>query len=54
MKPLDSLSSIIDYYDAILMDLWGVVHDGSHLYPGVLPVLEKTGSMNFIIPLRSK
>jgi HAD superfamily hydrolase (TIGR01459 family) len=35
MKTLGSLSSIIDKYDLWLLDLWGVVHDGSHLYPGV-------------------
>ncbi len=28
-------------YDAILLDLWGVVHDGEHLYPGVHDALKK-------------
>lgn len=35
MQPLTSLSAIADRYDAFILDLWGVVHDGSHLYPGV-------------------
>src|SRR4051812_28801307 len=35
MQPLTGLSTIIDRYDALLLDLWGVIHDGSHLYPGV-------------------
>lgn len=39
MQPLDELSRIIGQYDAILMDLWGVIHDGSHLYPGVADAL---------------
>ena len=35
MQPITNLSTIITRYDAILMDLWGVIHDGTHLYPGV-------------------
>lgn len=40
MQHITKLSSIIDRYDALLLDLWGVVHDGSHLYPGVREALE--------------
>lgn len=40
MTPLVSISGIVDKYDLFLLDLWGVVHDGSHLYPGVKNVLE--------------
>jgi HAD superfamily hydrolase (TIGR01459 family) len=39
MKHLSLISEIIPYYDAFLLDLWGVVHDGSHLYPGVYETL---------------
>ncbi len=35
MQHHPSLSAIIDAYDALILDLWGVVHDGTHLYPGV-------------------
>lgn len=38
-QPIERLSQITDRYDAIIMDLWGVVHDGSHLYPGVAEAL---------------
>jgi len=41
MQHLTNLSTIIDNYDALLLDLWGVVHDGTHLYPGVHETLEK-------------
>ncbi|MGE0754235.1 MAG: TIGR01459 family HAD-type hydrolase [Alphaproteobacteria bacterium] len=41
MKYINSLSSIIDSYDALILDLWGVVHDGTHLYPGILEVLRE-------------
>lgn len=46
MELLSSISSIIPNYNAFLLDLWGVVHDGSQLYPGVretLAVIKKTG-----------
>lgn len=28
-------------YDAVILDLWGVVHDGARLYPGALDCLER-------------
>lgn len=34
-----SFSEIIGRYDAFLLDLWGVIHDGERLYPGVREVL---------------
>ncbi len=34
MQSITNLSTIIPGYDAVLLDLWGVVHDGSQLYPG--------------------
>ncbi|MEQ1706119.1 MAG: TIGR01459 family HAD-type hydrolase [Rickettsiales bacterium] len=46
MELLSSISSIIPRYNAFFLDLWGVVHDGTHLYPGVretLAVIKKTG-----------
>ena len=46
MKTIGSLSSIIDRYDALILDLWGVVHDGSTLYPGILEVLAQLKSAN--------
>ncbi|MEL6619874.1 MAG: TIGR01459 family HAD-type hydrolase [Pseudomonadota bacterium] len=37
---LDSLSRIADRYDAVVLDQWGVLHDGSTLYPSVLSCLD--------------
>ena len=34
------ISEIIDNYDVFFIDLWGVVHNGVKLFPGVLEVLE--------------
>jgi HAD superfamily hydrolase (TIGR01459 family) len=33
--PLPGLSAIADRYDAIICDVWGVLHDGLHAHPGV-------------------
>lgn len=33
------LRPLIDQYDAFIVDLWGVIHDGSALYPGVTETL---------------
>lgn len=30
-----SIRDLIDRYDGFLLDLWGVIHDGQSLYPGV-------------------
>lgn len=30
-----NLEHIVSRYDALIVDLWGVIHDGSALYPGV-------------------
>ncbi len=35
----DSLKPLLAQYDAFLIDLWGVVHDGTALYPGVMRVI---------------
>lgn len=37
---LDRLSAIAGKFDACILDLWGVVHDGSHLYPGAREALQ--------------
>ncbi len=36
----------IKKYDVLLMDLWGVVYDGHHLYPGSLETLKKLKDLN--------
>lgn len=46
MKLISTISSIIPDYNAFLLDLWGVVHDGAQLYPNVretMAVIKKTG-----------
>lgn len=38
---LPGLAPLADRYDAFLLDLWGVVHDGYHPFPGVVECLER-------------
>lgn len=40
MQFYPSLASIASKYDGFILDLWGVIHDGSALYPGVKACLE--------------
>ena len=38
---LAGVSEIADQYDALILDLWGVVHNGVEPYPGVLDCMAK-------------
>jgi HAD superfamily hydrolase (TIGR01450 family) len=40
MQFYPSLASIASKYDGFILDLWGVIHDGTTLYPGVKACLE--------------
>lgn len=42
----ESLETILEKYDAFLIDLWGVIHDGTALYPGVVATLEHLQQQN--------
>lgn len=41
MQHLSSIFEITPNYDAYILDLWGVIHDGSALYPGVRETLAR-------------
>ncbi len=38
---VDGLSTLGSRYEALILDLWGVVHDGIELYPGALEALRR-------------
>lgn len=38
---LTGVRDIVDRYDTFLLDMWGVMHDGTTTYEGVLPVVQK-------------
>ncbi len=39
MEILDGIAPLADRYDGYVLDLWGVVHNGKTLYPGVAQAL---------------
>ncbi len=43
---IKNLSEIIDDYDCFIIDLWGVIHNGIKIFPGVLNVLERMKILN--------
>ena len=45
-KTIKGLSEIYRKYDAFLIDLWGVVHNGIQLYPGAIKVLKNLNKLN--------
>ncbi|MBV8939750.1 MAG: TIGR01459 family HAD-type hydrolase [Alphaproteobacteria bacterium] len=40
MKSIRNIGEIAGAYNALLVDLWGCVHDGTRLYPDALPCLK--------------
>ncbi|CAL9919130.1 HAD superfamily protein involved in N-acetyl-glucosamine catabolism [Candidatus Liberibacter solanacearum] len=40
-KEISSLCQISPFYDIILCDVWGVLHNGQKLFPGSIPALQK-------------
>ena len=45
-KLIKGLRQIQSKYDAFLIDLWGVMHDGIQLYPGAIDVLKNLNKFN--------
>ena len=37
----DGIAVIAGLYDAFVLDVWGVIHDGTTLYPGVVDTLDR-------------
>ena len=46
MKKLEHLRDIINNYDLIIIDLWGVVHNGVTPYPSAMKVIEELYKSN--------
>ncbi len=36
----DGIKDIVESYDYFLLDIWGVIHDGSNAYPGVVEAIK--------------
>jgi len=40
-----SIAALMDHFDVFILDVWGVIHDGFTLYPGVLETLERLSEL---------
>jgi HAD superfamily hydrolase (TIGR01459 family) len=45
MRELTGLGAIASSFDAIVFDQWGVLHNGTHAYPGALEILSQSASL---------
>lgn len=46
VRIINGFSEIVEAYDAYLIDLWGTVHDGITVYPGVVDCLRRLRTNN--------
>src|SRR6185437_6395020 len=44
LRILDGIGDIAGDYDGFILDLWGVLHDGSKPFPGVIDALDRMGA----------
>jgi HAD superfamily hydrolase (TIGR01459 family) len=51
MQRIRSLRELAGRYDAVLCDVWGVVHDGRELFPGVVEVLRELRAQGVVVVL---
>lgn len=50
---LDGMRKLAPDYDGVILDLWGVVHDGAAPFPGVLDCMQRLGAAGTRIVLLS-
>ncbi|ALJ34484.1 TIGR01459 family HAD-type hydrolase [Azospirillum brasilense] len=50
---LSGIAPVIDRYDGVILDLWGVLHDGERPYPGVPECLDRLRAAGKVICLLS-
>lgn len=50
---LDGIATLADRYDAFILDIWGVLHNGMRVYNGVIPCLKELKARNKQILLLS-
>jgi HAD superfamily hydrolase (TIGR01459 family) len=51
MQRIRSVRELAGRYDAVLCDVWGVVHDGRELFPGVVEVLRELRAGGVVVVL---
>ncbi len=45
------MASLAERYDGFIVDLWGVIHDGERLYPGVAETLQNLKKAGKPVPV---
>ena len=56
MRHINGIKEIVEKYDYFIFDVWGVVHDGSELYPQALDTfkyLKKIDKKLLLIPIKN-
>jgi HAD superfamily hydrolase (TIGR01459 family) len=53
IRVIDGVAAVADRYDAFVIDLWGVLHDGQRAYPGAVETLRRLKGMGKRIGLLS-
>ena len=46
MMKINSILDVIDNYDLIILDIFGVIHNGSELYPNVRATINELKQRN--------
>ena len=46
LRIIEGLQDIVDKYDVFLLDMWGVMHDGTMAYHGVHEVIQRLHEYN--------
>ncbi|MBI3504154.1 MAG: TIGR01459 family HAD-type hydrolase [Proteobacteria bacterium] len=44
-RPLEGLAAVADRYDVFLLDMWGCIHDGYRVFPGVHDLTRRLRAM---------
>jgi len=44
-RPLEGLAAVADRYDVFLLDMWGCIHDGYRVFPGVHDLTKRLRAM---------
>jgi HAD superfamily hydrolase (TIGR01459 family) len=51
MRTIRSLADVVDRYDAVVCDVWGVIHDGQRVFPGAADALRRVRSAGIPVVL---
>ena len=53
LKEVNNFSEISNQYNALICDIWGVIHNGQELFPGISECLLNFKKLNNVVILLS-